>query len=491
MASFRKSLAVNFLSSSGATAVQFVVSLLVARILSPAEIGIYSIAVVLVNIAHVFRDFGVSTYLQREGELTTGKVRSALGVAYAIAWTIAACVFVGSGPLAAYFGYAEIEPVMRILAISFIFIPFSSVALALLLREFDAGKIAIGSFWGTLAHTATCLGLALAGFGASSLAWANLANILATGLAYVWLRPKNMAYLPRFREVDGVIRFGGGALLANLVKAANDAIPDVVLGKLGSARQVGLVSRANSTVHMFLYIAGSAMTFGSQTYLAQAHHARRSLEPLLHRAIALITGVGWPMLAVTVVAAPDVIVGLYGPKWIEAAPAVAPLALMTAIELMFYYSTNAFNAIGRPALASIPLLVTTLARILLGVALFSGSMVSFAWSLMLATLATAPVWLLLHRRYLDCGILRFGRMLLPGALVSLVCTLAAWGTLVLLDRLGIMAPMLRLAILAGPTGLAWLAALRLLDHPVYEELQIVMKNVWPRPRWAPAAEAAE
>jgi len=316
-------------------------------------------------------------------------------------------------------------------------------------------------------------------------------RVEATGLAYVWLRPKNMAYLPRFREVDGVIRFGGGALLANLVRAANDAIPDVVLGKLGSARQVGLVSRANSTVHMFLYIAGSAMTFGSQTYLAQAHHARRSLEPLLHRAIALVTGVGWPMLAVTVVAAPDVIVGLYGPKWIEAAPAVAPLALMTAIELMFYYSTNAFNAIGRPALASIPLLVTTLARILLGVALFSGSMVSFAWSLMLATLATAPVWLLLHRRYLDCGILRFGRMLLPGALVSLVCTLAAWGTLVLLDRLGIMAPMLRLAILAGPTGLAWLAALRLLDHPVYEELQIVMKKVWPRPRWAPAAEAAE
>ncbi|MCZ8172436.1 MAG: oligosaccharide flippase family protein, partial [Brevundimonas sp.] len=172
MASFRKSLAVNFLSSSGATVVQFIVSLIVARILSPAEIGIYSIAIVLVNVAHVFRDFGVSTYLQREDALDRAKVRSALAVAYAIAWAIAASVYLASSWVAGWFGYPEIREVMQILAISFVFLPFSSVALALLMREFDANRIAIGTFTGTAAYTMTCLGLALSGYGASSLAWA-------------------------------------------------------------------------------------------------------------------------------------------------------------------------------------------------------------------------------------------------------------------------------------------------------------------------------
>ena len=97
MASFRRSLALNFASSSGATAIQFLVSLAIARILSPAEIGFYSIAVVLVSIAHVFRDFGVSTYLQREDDLTEDKVRSAIGVAFAVAWAIALVLLVGSG----------------------------------------------------------------------------------------------------------------------------------------------------------------------------------------------------------------------------------------------------------------------------------------------------------------------------------------------------------------------------------------------------------
>lgn len=469
---------------------QFIVSLMIARILSPAEIGIYSIAIVLVNIAHVFRDFGVSTYLQCEHELTESKVRSAIGVAYAIAGLIAACIYFASGWVSRYFGYAEIQPVMQILAISFVFIPFSSVALALLLRKYDAAKIALGTFWGTAAYTVTCLGLAFSGFGASSLAWANLANVLATGCTYLWLRPENMAYVPRLRNIDGILRFGGGALFTNLVKSANDALPDLVLGKIGAVRQVGLVSRANSTVHMFLYIAGSAMTFGSQTYLAKAYHAKQPLEPPLYRAVALVTGVGWPMLAVTAVAAKEVIVGLYGSTWIDAAPVVMPLALMTAIELMFHYKTAAFNAIGKPYLSSIPLLVTAAARIALSVALFSGNIVSFGWALALATLVTAPVWLYLQKRYLGCSLLGFAQILMPSVLVSACCAIVAFVSLIAADELGIVSPILRLLFLAVPTGLTWLGLLKLLSHPLFDEMQIVAKNVLPmlsRPP-QPAAE---
>lgn len=490
MASFRKSLAVNFLSSSGATAVQFLVSLIIARILSPAEIGIYSIAVVLVNVAHVFRDFGVSTYLQREDDLTEGKVRSAIGVAYTIAWTIAGALLLASGWTARYFGYPEIKPVMQILAVTFVFIPFSSVALALLLREYDARKIALGTLWGTAAHTITSLALALAGFGAASLAWANLANVLATGLCYLWLRPDNMAYLPRRGDIHGIIRFGSGALFANLVKAVNDALPDLVLGKLGSARQVGLVSRANSTVHLFLYIAGSAVTFGSQTYLAKAHHARQPLEPVLYRAVALVTAIGWPILAVTAVAADEVIVGLYGTSWLEAAPAILPLALMTAIELVFHYKIAAFNAIGRPYLASIPLLVTALARIAFAMALFDGSIVSFGWALMLATALTAPVWLVLQKAFLNCSLAPLVRQLAASAVLAAAVGGAAWLGLGLCDRLGITAPLLRLLVLAGPVGLAWLFMLRALAHPLYNELQIILQNVAPV-AWRVPASASD
>ena len=473
MSTFRKSLAINFMASSGATLVMFVVSLVVARILTPAEIGIYSIAIVLVNIAHVFREFGVSSYLQRADGLTRLRVRSALGVAYAITWTVAAIVWFASDWVAHWFGYDAIGPVMRILAVSFLFIPFSSVALALLLREYDAKKIAVGTAVGTIAYSATAIGLALTGSGAASLAWANLANVLSTGLVYMALRPLHMAYLPRFRETGDILRFGTGALFTNLVQAGNNALPDLMLGKIGSARQVGLLSRANSTVSIFMYVAGSAITFGSQTYLAKAHHAGQSLEPLLHRAIGLVTAIGWPLLAVTMIVAEDMVVGLYGETWLPAAPAIVPLALMAAIDLTFHYHTAAFNAIGRPYLASMPLLGTALFRIGLGLALWNGDIVSFGWAMMLATLASSSVWLTLQRKYLGCGPSAFARMLLPSAVVAVVCAGVAYISQLAIAQFGIGWPILRLLLLGVPVTACWLAMLRVLRHPLFNEVAML------------------
>jgi O-antigen/teichoic acid export membrane protein len=101
-----------------------VVSVILARILSPSEIGVYSMTVVFVNFAHVFRDFGVSSYLQREKDLTPDKLRSANGVVFATSWLIASVLFLASPWIGQWFHEPEIVPVMRVLAIGFFFIPF-------------------------------------------------------------------------------------------------------------------------------------------------------------------------------------------------------------------------------------------------------------------------------------------------------------------------------------------------------------------------------
>ena len=93
MTSLRQSLALTFLSSNGATAIQFVVTVVLARLLNPDEVGIYSVTAVMVSIAHLFRDFGVASYLQQEKDLTREKVGAAFGVLLTSSWVIAALVF--------------------------------------------------------------------------------------------------------------------------------------------------------------------------------------------------------------------------------------------------------------------------------------------------------------------------------------------------------------------------------------------------------------
>lgn len=468
MADLRRSLIINFLSSSGATFLQFVVSVLLARILSPSEIGIYSMTVVFVNLAHVFRDFGVNSYLQREDNLTPDKIRSATGVVFTSSWLIATALFLASGWLGRWFNEPGIVPVMRVLAIGFFFIPFGAITSALLSREFAAEKQAIVNAVGTASFCVSCLVLAKLGFGSMALAWANLINILACALAYIPLRPKNLPWSPSFKHWRSVAHFGLGSLLSSCAGSLNNAIPDILLGKLGTARHVGLLSRANSTVTIFTYVAGSTVSYGAVSYLAQSHHRGESLVPVLSRATVLLTGVGWAALALTAVLGQDIVAALYGPKWGECVPAILPLAIAAAVGMMFHYIPMAVTAIGRPYLSAVPTMITLVSRIGFGVLLFDGSLVNFAWALCLATVATAPSVLMQQTRHFGftAGILL--RAVAPSAIVALGTAAAAAAMAALLPAT--LAPMTRLLIMAVPLAAVWYLLLRATRHELVGEI---------------------
>jgi O-antigen/teichoic acid export membrane protein len=475
MVNLRRSLVINFFSSSGATLVQFVVSILLARMLSPSEIGVFSMTVVFVNIAHIFRDFGVGTYLQREPVLTEDKMRAATGVLFTTSWIIAAVLFAGSPWISLWFKEPAMVPVMEVLAIGFIFIPFGAITHSLLTREYAAGKQAIVNVVGTATFAVTCLTLAYNGFGTMSMAWANLANIIACAIAYAPLRPKHLPWMPSFRHWRNVLHFGVGTLLSNCLSSINSAVPDILLGKLGSATLVGLFSRASSTVSIFGYIAGSTVTYGSLSYISQAHHKGEPLGPLLNRATSLVTAVGWPALALTYVFSSEIVLTLYGEKWLPAVPAIDALVIASMIGMMFNYTGIALTAIGRPYLSATPMVAMLLTRITFGVLLFNGEIRSFSWAICAATVAAVPVLVYQHYIYLGHRITSLLTALWPSAAVTVIVTVAA-----ILLRMMVPSsvhPLSVLLVLALPLACVWYLALRLTNHPFTTELHHVANGL--------------
>lgn len=468
MANLRRSIVINFFSSSGAALLQFIVSIIIARMLSPSEIGVFSMTVVFVNIAHIFRDFGVATYLQREPELTNEKIRSAIGVLFTTSWTLALVLVLASHWVGLWFKEPGIVPVMRVLAIGFLIIPFGSVTNSLLIREFAADKQAVITAVGTVSFCASCLLFAALGQGAMSMAWANLVNIVVCALVSIPYRPKGAPYLPSFRNWGVVVHFGAGTLATNCAGAINSSLPDVLLGKLGSARMVGLFSRATSTVTMFFYAAGTTLTYGAVSYMSQAHQRGESLVPVIRRATALLTGVGWPALGLTALLGRDVVLALYGPNWLDCVPAMTPLGIAAAALMVFHYTPTALVAIGFPYLGAIPVVATMIARIVFGIALYDGTLRTFAWAICLATLVTIPVTVLQQRKYFNYGLRDLIRSLIPSAIVTAIC-LVAGGVLEWMVPSS-LAAIPRLAILGVPLAIVWYLALRLTGHEMLKEV---------------------
>ena len=68
--------------------VQFVSVMVIARLLTPEEIGIFSISLAVIALAQTLREFGLGAYVVQERELDR-PIRSAFGVALVLAWAIA------------------------------------------------------------------------------------------------------------------------------------------------------------------------------------------------------------------------------------------------------------------------------------------------------------------------------------------------------------------------------------------------------------------
>jgi O-antigen/teichoic acid export membrane protein len=460
---YRGAFLINLASAAGGNLTSFGVSLLLARLMMPAELGLVAIALALMGIAQVLRDFGVGACLQRAPTLDQNHFSSCLGLLYGSTLLLGLLLLAAAGPLARHFGQPALQPLLGVLLLGFVISPFSLVMSALMQRNLDAARIAYVSRFGSLAHALTAVGLAALGCGAMSLAWAYVVNIIVCSWAYWPQRPAGLHWRPSRHGWRPLLHFGLGSLLASGLASFNNALPDLMLGRLGSVHQVGLLGRANAVVNLFNSLTGPAVNFGALRNLADLHHRQASLAPLLNRATGLLTGAAWPVLGLIALFHQDIVLLLYGPAWLESAPAIPALAAVAALGLLFNFCSVALTAIGRPHLATAPVAVTLLARLGLTWLCFDGHLVTFAWIVLGAALVAVPVQMLLLVRSLG----QSASSLLQTAARSLLPCVAAVGA----------AASLRHSAVAGlaVAVLVWLLALRLVRHGLWDELHQLLR----------------
>ncbi|MBY0341747.1 MAG: oligosaccharide flippase family protein [Rhodocyclaceae bacterium] len=478
MNTLRKKILLQFFVSNGATAASFGLSIVLARLLSPSEIGIFSMTAIAVSFAHVFRDFGVVSFIKQQKELNSDVIASATGVLITTSWAIAAVLYLLSSYWANWFEEPGIEQVMHVLALGFVFIPFGAIPQAVLTRNFEVGKQAIVTIVSTTIYITVAIVLALNDFSYMSMAWANLVNILVSGACYIALRPPEVTMRVSLQQWRRVVDFGTGAMLTSSLKAIDLALPDILLGKMSGAHQVGLFSRANSTVNILNHIAGPTINYVALPYLARVHHGGHDMAAELKRVIAYISGIFWPALALTAVLAEPIIVLLYGEAWRESATAMVWLCLACTAQTAFSLTQPALTGIGRPYLSAIALICAVILKILFGILLYDGSLASFAIAIAIADLLTMLPYIYLLRRFLGLGL---GDILEPLGRTAIVA-ISVLGVTLLCREL--LAANEHPAFVVGLSCLiavpVWYLAIRFTQHPLTREFSLLQAELGKR-----------
>ena len=474
MNSTRRALAFSFASRYLSMVVQFAASMMLARLLTPHEIGIYSITAAFFGITQIVREFGVGNYIIQEKELTTEKKQSAFCLALILCTCLAIIVVLIAPWLAVFYKQPAVEELLYLLSINLLIIPFGSITLAMLRRSMQFDKIMYIEFTSALVHSLTGVTAAYFDFSYYSLAMASLAGSITSVLGTLIYRDKSLPWKPGIGKLKEIYSFGWKMSVSNVFTHLNTTSADIILGKTLGPEPLAFFNRAISTVQLFSQLISKSITPVVQVYFAQLKRSdEKPKEPFL-RATAYNLMLAWPFFAFLSINADLVIPTLFGHQWGRAI-ALVPI-------FCWNYSFNALTSFFEVYLTGsgqAALLLRLSFFILVGKVLILVSLSMFSLEQVVMGLVSVPlIRLLLIKRYLEN---RVGisikdypkivwRPFVTSVVIMVVCLLVRHLTTSMSIYFALM-------LVSITTGLVWISFVFLLRHPFRNEIQMILTKV--------------
>ncbi len=476
MNSVRRSVWLTFADSYFGLVLQVASTMIIARILTPQEIGVFAIAAVFSTLASMFRDFGVAEYLIQERELNSDKIAAALALNIVVSWAMAAAMYFGAPVVAHFYGYPDVQQVMHVQAIGFLLVPFGAVTMAWFRRELDFRPVMICNVAGNVTAFASSVALALAGWGTMALAWSTVAAIAVTVALSVWFRPQSFPRWPSLRGMPAVFHFSKFVSLMYIVSQVAKGLPEMIIGRALGAVEVAMFSRGNGLVEMFNRLVMRSVFTVCMPYLAKADREEGAIAPAYVRSVSYLTAVGWPFVTFLGIAAYSAIQIVYGPQWDAAVPIAQVLCLACATEMVHCLSREALLTRG---LAKEANNLQAVLAVMLGVGLLAGvpfGLVGAAWG----AAAYSALGMLVSQWFLSRYIGLKAADLVKGCLPSVTLTALT------------VAPVVLWAVVQGVgkhnfvvfgvvggvlTGVSWLVAIHVLRHPLVAELEPIKRRL--------------
>jgi len=467
------------LDSYTGLAVQIASAVIIARILTPEQTGVFAISAAFVALGSTFRDFGVAEYLIQERQLTRDRIRAAFTVNIAASWLMAASIAAASTLVGRYYDQAVIADIMLVQSLNFVLIPFGAVTLAWFRRELNYRPIVVCNLLTNLTSFSVSVYLALTGFGPIALAWGSLAGIAMTVIVAAMFRPTGFPRWPGIRDIGIVFHFSKFASAMYVIAQVGKGMPELVVGRAAGIADVGLFSRARGLVEMFTRLAMRPTLQICLPYFAKSEREVGSIVPAYLRSVSYLTAVGWVILGFLALTAFSAIRIIFGDQWLAAVPVAQVLCVACGVELPFILSREALLARGevrRAGLLEIQLVAMQIAGL---IAVFPYGLIGASYGLLGAAIAGFFVsqW---HLRR------AFGLRLMEMALCCGQSFLLAALALAPLGAAIAYAPIgennyVRYGLLGAiSTFFLWLLGARLTRHPLWHEFNDLAIRLWGR-----------
>ena len=312
-----------------------VMTVVTARLLTPADFGLVAMVVAITGLGQAFADLGLSEATIQRQDINHAQVSALFWINVAIGLGLM-LVTIGLAPVLAWF-YREprLWNLTLVLSLTFLIGGLRVQHNALLQRQMRFAAIAIRDVVGVAVAVTTAIAMAWLGAGY----WAIVAYPLVfnfTQTALSWMLVRWLPGLPRRgAKVGSMVAFGGNVAGSYVINYLNRSTDNVLIGWYWGASPLGLYSRA----YNLLMLPVRQLTSPLSTIMVPAF-SRLQDDPdrfarYYLRAANLMMWIATPLFGFLFVAAEPVIILVLGKKWLEAAPVFQILAIAALAQLLW------------------------------------------------------------------------------------------------------------------------------------------------------------
>lgn len=469
MSRVRRSLAMSLSSRQITLVLQFIGVVIVSRLLTPAEVGIFSVAASVAGLLTVLRMFGVPDFIIAAKELTPRTLRACFTVAMLISGSLALVLLALRGPASTFYGNPGIGAVFEVSVFGFLIMPLGIVSFARMRRRMEYGRIAVIQVSSVVVSSVTTVALAFQGLSYMSMAWGNLAGNVAMTLAILAYTRREFLFMPTLSGLWPVLRFGGLSSLTSIVTEIGAAAPSLIIGRVLSLDAVAYFSRASSLSSLMRRSTMSSVGAVAQSWFAEGNRAAPDvLRRDFLRATAMLSGLSWPFYTAMILAAREVTLVLFGPQWLPSVPVAQILCFGACLGAVNVGASPLLKGMGRVgSLLRMTLVVQGLRVIAVAIGA-TISLEAVAACLVIAQLGGSMNSQWIIRRTLGLGVRDYVRNHWRSAAATGVM-LGPVGLVVLAGRTYDLSPFVVVGILAVVAPLALALGYRLTGHGLWDE----------------------
>ena len=340
----------SFIESAGLQGVRFIIGIVLARVLLPAEFGLIGMLMIFMSVAQAFLDGGFGAALIQKRDATIADTSSIFYFNILVGVLAAGILCLASPWIAAFYQQPILTPLARAMSLVIVINSFGLIHITILQKEIDFKRFTKVSLMASVLSGIIGVVMAVEGFGVWSLVTQQVSGAFFQTLL-LWLMNSWRPRLTfRLRSLRQMFSFGSRMLASGLIDQIFNNVYPVTIGKLFSATDLGFFTRARAFQELPSNTLSGIVGRVTFSVFSSIQDDSARLKRGLKKALTTLVLVNFPMMiGLSMVARPLVLV-LLTEKWAECIPYLQLLCFYGLLYPVHLINLNILQALGKSRL---------------------------------------------------------------------------------------------------------------------------------------------